>query len=197
MRETLPDTNLPDTPATQMQALIDQASQTIAVQRERIAHLEAIINRVPTLSTIGEVILGYERRQNEVQAQMTEMQSRLNVLVPFVEDLKRISIADATELDTLRAENAILHEMFETPMARQGYYKGVKVLIIMSRPVTMDPLVYRAQYLEGPSVGTNLQLAHTDIEFIDPVRVVTEGYVKDLLDRIAALEGRAAVEGES
>lgn len=183
--------------AASMQALIDQAAATIKSQAERIAHLEAIITRVPTLSTIGEVILGYEARANDMMAAMAEMQTRLNVLIPFVEDLKRLSVADATELDQLRTENKILHEMFGNPVSREGFYNGVKVLVITSRPLSIEPLVYRAQYLEGPSVGCNLRLTHDDIEFIDPVRVVTMSCVQDLLDRIAALEGRVAVEGES
>jgi len=94
-------------------------------------------------------------------------------------------------IEALETDNKIFHEMFGNPVSREGRYQGVKVLVITSRPFTTDPLVYRAQYLEGPAIGANIRLAHDDIDFIDPVRVVSESYVKGLLERIAALEGKS------
>ncbi len=108
----------------------------------------------------------------------------------LIDEASRTIKAQAKRIDYLESHVGILAAMFGEPVSREGRYEGVKVLVITSRPESTDPLVYRAQYAEGPLTGLNLRLAHDDIEFIDPVRVVTESFVRGLLDRIQTLEGK-------
>lgn len=99
------------------------------------------------------------------------------------------------ENEQLRAENEALHlslSQWSSPVMALAMFEGEKVAVLIGRPISTDPLIYPAQYTEGPKNGENFHAPHERLQFIDPVTVTTEGFINGLKDEITELRDRLA-----
>lgn len=69
----------------------------------------------------------------------------------------------------------------------QAMYQGMRVAVLISRPVSTEPLAYRTLWLEGNANGTYITALHEDLQFIDPVVVTTQSYLGGLTTNLEPL----------